>query len=237
MRRVVQKKIRNGERKGFTLIEILFVISIIAILAALLMPALSTAKDRGKLIKCINNMHQLGIAFQMYANDWSNRVPRGQQDITDSNAGPYPNAAWSIHLQWRRYLPGIGTNYWLFPTNNSVLLCPSDPPESWSPPITNNPPLMQEYGGSFIYNNETSTVDGIIPTSQPARRLLLLDAPPKDGFGWQRLFDQSNYGTYLQTSTFPSARRHFGKSNALYFDWHVQTIDPGTVTIDQVQLN
>ena len=63
------------KNKGFTLIELLVVIAIIAILAAMLLPALSKAREMGRRTACINNFKQLAIALQMFADDHYERFP------------------------------------------------------------------------------------------------------------------------------------------------------------------
>src|SRR5436305_11507378 len=68
----------QGSRKGFTLIELLVVIAIIAILAAILFPVFAKARAQARKISCLSNTKQLGLAHLMYAQDYDEMLPLGE---------------------------------------------------------------------------------------------------------------------------------------------------------------
>jgi prepilin-type N-terminal cleavage/methylation domain-containing protein len=72
----IQGKIRGGFlRLGFTLIELLVVIAIVIVLAALLLPALNGAREKGRRASCINNLKAIGATAYMYADNNAQRWP------------------------------------------------------------------------------------------------------------------------------------------------------------------
>lgn len=71
-------------RAGFTLIELLVVIGIIAILSAILFPVFAKAREKGRQISCLSNLKQIGMALNMYAQDWDGFLPSHFQWVWDS---------------------------------------------------------------------------------------------------------------------------------------------------------
>ena len=88
---------------AFTLIELLVFIAIIAILAAILLPALAAAKERAKRSFCMNNLHQIEIALNAYAVDYDNKLPvMTNETVLDPNGNPVTDTArWAWDLPER----------------------------------------------------------------------------------------------------------------------------------------
>jgi prepilin-type N-terminal cleavage/methylation domain-containing protein len=82
------------QRRAFTLIELLVVIAIIAILASLLMPALTRAKEQGRRVKCISNLRQVQLACKLFSQDRSGLYPWQVDPPEGGSYGPAAGEAW-----------------------------------------------------------------------------------------------------------------------------------------------
>jgi prepilin-type N-terminal cleavage/methylation domain-containing protein len=159
-------------RRAFTLIELLVVIAIIGILASLLLPVLARAKERARRANCASNLHEYGIACDMYANDNNNKLPQMLH-------GWWP---WDVSVETADLLTQNGAQ-------RGILYCPSfsaqDNDALWG---GTNGYLNGGYrgtgyantfpGGNSNHGLVTSNVNTVIatPDGQPSLRVLLADA-------------------------------------------------------------
>lgn len=116
---MINMRVKARFLPGFTLIELLTVITIISLLAAILLPAFRTARERARIVSCLNNTRQMCLAFGMYLGEYNGWYPLCGWAFDDDDYPPYP--AGSVGQCWPDAIaPRLG---W----QEDIFVCPSDP--------------------------------------------------------------------------------------------------------------
>lgn len=151
---------------GFTLVELLVVISIIALLLAILLPGLNKARETAKAVVCLVNQRQIGLGFATYASDSREYLPPWS-----TSSGGLAQTHWGAMLGHLNYIPApsyygppSGGNYpFLGPTAKSVLVCPNATRNywNWATPTSQTDPLgASRWGMGYT---PTGWISGVSP--------------------------------------------------------------------------
>ncbi len=164
-----RRRARANAQRAFTLVELLVVVAIIALLIALLFPALKSARDMGRLTVCQTRLRNLGVAFQLAADDADGQV-------VAFKLGPDYNSSrdWIVELQ--PYLGGarfgatIGaTQGAAFQTAFPALWCPSDPYRQGMPGIPAWGRRRSSYGVSWAFITTFEASGPLNPPGEESR--------------------------------------------------------------------
>jgi len=210
----------NHSRFAFTLIELLVVVAIIAVLAAMLLPALSRAKEAGKRAICQSNLRQLGLIMLTYASDWNDAVLTSDPwnpTFADYPEGPY-RQTWLGFLYSKNYLVQL-----------DVMFCPSSRIRGQADPhtpLTFYHPTKLIYA-SYGYNSyafggpSTNAWRRLSEVAQPARTYWAADntdRPFGSGLSGNYFFGDN----YSNPGLTPYTWRHGDGYNVLFVDGHVE---------------
>ncbi|MDB6121550.1 MAG: Type secretory pathway pseudopilin PulG-like protein [Pedosphaera sp.] len=187
---------KNSLKSAFTLIELLVVIAIIAILAGLLLPALSKAKAKGVQTLCLSNLKQLNLAMVLYATDHGDKTPARDSVII---GGVIQDIWW-----WYKELDKTYAGVKVSSANDRVFQCPKD--RGWAPRpqymIPHHQNSTLDYS-SYVFNgcdnagNTNHLLDTKLASVQhPSRTFLMGEWPIHWGYSWHKSLTGTDNITY-----------------------------------------
>ncbi|MCH8218033.1 MAG: prepilin-type N-terminal cleavage/methylation domain-containing protein [Planctomycetes bacterium] len=213
--------------RGFTLIELLVVIAIIAILMAILLPALGRARKQGKSVVCRNNLKQVGYGAALYAQDSDQKIPRGHRGAELIGVEPW----FILFMPYLSEKP-VGNDYRTVKT----FRCPSYPDREQTLGYVIN--AWREPGEVLFEQNSWVYPTSLTKVRRPGAKIYLADnsygtwraiikSATDDGLGRNDVFRPNQLPFLfpdLDSNTDGTRRvakqRHQQGCNVLYLDWH-----------------
>ncbi len=214
-------------QEGFTLVELLVVIAIIALLMAMLAPALRKVREQGNDVLCRNNLRQIGLGAELYAEDWDSQIPRGK--------GGGPGETW--YQLFMPYLAqrAINKDY----RNVKIYRCPSYPDKEQT--------LCYVVNGWPGGNGTEPKQSKLTKCEHPATTVYLADN--EDG-PWRTIIKMATDRDLTRCDVWTESHlpdsvnqditrgrrvaraRHRDGFNVLFFDWHVEWMAAEEMTVD-----
>lgn len=229
----LERRTANHAVAGFTLVELLVVIGIIALLISMLLPALNRARRAATSLTCMSNLRQIGLSIQFYSNDFNGIVPLASNGTLLGKAQNGNDVFnWMHWLNERKYINGGGTqNGQRTYAENGIGICPEHPT-----PIPEAPTdgWMATWFGTYAANGHfdyakpagmgLNWATSFVPVKKIRRTsdvLLVSEIKVTRGNSIQ-LIDPDGGGAFPQ---FTLAQRHPNKSsNVLFADGHVDNM-------------
>lgn len=241
---------RGGVCLAFTLVELLVVLAVVSLLAALLLPALGRAKGKAQSVSCLSNLKQLGAAFLLYCDENEDVFPTGAA-ASALGAQPEDWIWWQVQTgpsirPAMRDGRGSAISPYLGGYNSRHFRCPADKDALAREMTWKQNPSTELYTYSYSLNAHSMEgmasyvskdrsrifLNKLSKVATPSHKIMLAEEKggPSDGPG-SAFIDDGRW----QPLGYPLTMRHEGKGNVTFADGHVETVPRAFADVDHPQ--